>query len=232
MSKRSSDQVIIIPAAGFGRRVGAPLAKELLPRPLGSFFAGRPLIEPSLYLAEHNNCLAHIITRENKCNLVHWINNCEYKNTQIQFVEPTKEWPETILQSERFWKERNIVLLPDVDFSPTNILSHIFESLNSYDTAWATFIPHDYNLQTWGAITEREKGIYHCEKPDSWDENAKAWGVFGFRKNCGRQLLQQLLESSFDHQWRQIPGRSYLCNLEYFKDLTRAEVYSCSTPTA
>jgi hypothetical protein len=217
-------QKIIIPAAGYGRRVGQPEAKELLPRPKGSYLEGRPMIAMALRLAENLQLPAHIILREEKQTLIRWLEDYPYKNIKIQLTPPTQEWPETILMSKGFWAEENVMLLPDVDFKPHDIVGEIFKKLQSFDVAWATFQPENGELATWGAVDvlNDENSLGHAEKPHEWPPSAQAWGVFGFRSEAGQKLLEQMLKSTLDHQWRPVPGRYTTLEMTEFRDLTRS----------
>ena len=92
----SLETKIIIPAAGFGTRVGSPEAKEML-----ILQDQQPLIDFAIQLAKENQAVAHVITRKEKKSLIAHLQNQTAVN--IQLIEPSKEWPDTILKSKDFW---------------------------------------------------------------------------------------------------------------------------------
>lgn len=219
--KSPGARLIIIPAAGFGTRMGAPEAKEMLPRPAGSHLSGEPLIAWSLRLAKLTGARVHVITRPEKKSLIDYIHTQADDSISLQMVGATKEWPETLLLSEPYWQKSNIILLPDVDFSPDTIVEDLFCKMesNESDLVFATIAKNGY--RTWGVVDQASNS--HCEKPLVATASACAWGVFGFQKEFGKAILQQMLESTFDHHWWKLPGRASFLSLERFEDLTRGK---------
>jgi GTP:adenosylcobinamide-phosphate guanylyltransferase len=217
--KSPEPRLIIIPAAGFGTRMGSPEAKEMLPRPAGVALAGEPLIAWSLSLAKLARANVHVIVRPEKKSLIDYLNTRYDLTISLQMVGSTKEWPETLLQSEPFWQKNNLVLLPDVDFAPQAIVDDLFCNMEAgaSDLVFATIEKNGY--RTWGVVDK--VSCSHCEKPLVATDSACAWGIFGFQKEFGKVLLQQMLESTFDHHWWKLPGRTDFFNLERFEDLTR-----------
>jgi hypothetical protein len=233
----------LIPAAGYGRRVGSPEAKELF---LRQNVKAEPLIEQPLRLARECGARAVVVTRSEKKSLV---DHLSQRDCELLFVPPTRDWAESLLLSKPHWQDMNLICLPDVEFSPHSIMDKMFDGLLSHDVVFATFQPKDFEvtadravvtlssekikpachsktiqkLKAWGVVDVANHR--HCEKPQSMppeDADLRAWGLFGFRREFGEQLLQQMLDSTFDHQWRLLPGRIQYLSLTDFFDLTRS----------
>ena len=225
---------IIIPAAGYGTRVGSPQSKELLI----DENTGRPLIDRALGIQDlinrnhnrnHNHEViihTHVITRAEKKDLIEYV---ETRGVQAQIITPSKEWPDTVLQSANFWTDKNLLILPDTIWEPNEIILGMLDSLDHVDVAVATFDTQD--LQSFGAFVNVNGEVWHAEKPansnfkdDNYDANydaAKAWGLIAFRREAGAQLFAQMLKSTFDHEWRKLAASVQFCELESFIDLTR-----------
>lgn len=216
--------LLILPAAGYGTRVGSPEAKELLPHPN----TGLPLIEKSLNLAKENNWDVHVITRKEKQSLIEFLKNYGKKknlNIEIQIVDKTKEWPDSILKSENYWHQKNIFILPDTEWNPMNAPVKLLEEINA-DSKIALGVFHVDDLSTWGAVSYKSEKVFFCEKPQEVFKreynSTKAWGLIAFDKSAGKLLFELLLESTFDHQWKVGPEIQYsIIELNSFFDLTR-----------
>jgi hypothetical protein len=207
------DRKIIIPAAGFGTRVGSPMSKELL-----SYENERPLILNSVELAKELNCRAHVITRIEKSNLIEYLK--QFNHVDIQIISPSKEWPDTILQSSSYWASKNLLILPDTIFSPKNITQQIFETLESFDICPAGFNPE--SKKTWGVYNKMSSHYELCEKPqNSLNQHFLAWGLLGFKKEIGIKLFKLILESAFDHEFKKTHFSFKSLELKTFRDLTR-----------
>lgn len=207
---------IIIPAAGFGTRVGSPEAKEVMV----SSKTGEALIDFILKEASVRQWEVHVITRKEKTSLIEHLKN--FPNVFIQFVEPTKEWPHTILQSEKFWNEKNILVLPDTYFSPVHILDDMAETLCCYQIVTATIERENYS--TWGVVNTKLKTYEVIEKPQHSfprEHSYRAWGILGFQKDIGVELFVAHLESTFHHQPINIATRAKHLPIDHFEDLTR-----------
>lgn len=207
---------IIIPAAGFGTRVGSPEAKEVMI----SSKTGDVLIDFILKAARIRDWEVHVITRIEKKSLINHLQ--QFSNIFIQLVEPTKEWPHTILQSEKYWNDKNILVLPDTFFSPVEILDDIAESLCCYQIVTAVFEKRDYS--TWGVVNTGKKTYEVIEKPKlTFPDNHlyRAWGILGFQKDIGVELFSAHLESTFHHQPINIATRAKHLPIDHFEDLTR-----------
>jgi dTDP-glucose pyrophosphorylase len=206
---------VLIPAAGFGKRVGSPPAKELL------FHEneGAPMIQWGLDLVKKSQMKAVVITRSQKTTLLDYLEKARNAYPiDICLIDSSEEWPHTILQSQAYWGEKNFVLLPDTRFAPLNILTQMSEALDSADVCFATF--HVEDKKTWGVIQPTKDGWSVAEKPGAWETNAQAWGLFSFR-TFGKNLLEQMISSGRDHQFKPIYGKVQTLSLSHFVDVTR-----------
>lgn len=208
--------------------MGSPAAKELLPDAYG-----QPLIQWALELAANRDWKAHVITRDSKQPLLEYLEKRKQAGLKlsIQLIEDSTEWPDTLLQSQPYWDDQNLVILPDTRFEPTTVLDELQETLaRGADAAFALFDTPEF--ATWGVIDPKQRRL--CEKPQEdaqalLAKGCKAWGAFGFQKNAGTELLSQMLASTFDHTWKTLPPRSQFVNLLTFEDLTRKLVASGPT---
>lgn len=223
---------LIVPAAGYGIRVGRPLAKEMLPHPK----TGNPLIVTSLEVAKNFNYSYHLITREEKTNLIAFVKAyCEKHSIPltIQEISPKGEWPQTVLSSSDFWHEKNILILPDSEFSPLNSVLRIEDSLNSNEIVLATFKVDD--PKNWGCVRNISEATFEiCEKPQepsldsiqiniskSEEEQFLAWGLIGFKNEIGKELFQNLEDSNKSHLWKRLNFKCKKVTLDLYIDLTR-----------
>lgn len=204
---------IIIPAAGYGTRVGSPESKEML-----IIENNQPLIDFSLQLASITNARSHVITRVEKKSLINYLT--PQSNVDIQLISPSREWPDTILKSKAHWGDYNLLILPDTRFEPMTIVLDLIEGLKHFDVTVGCFNPS--NLSTWGAFNLTHSTYQLIEKPrDINIENFKAWGILGFRKEIGEELFKLLLESTIDHQIKTTSFSFKAYDLNSFIDLTR-----------
>ncbi len=183
--------LVLIPAAGFGRRMGSPLAKEILP-----LRAKRPLIEAPLEWCADRHWPALVITRQEKTNLIEYLSwrnktlvgerhfsprvddlRTNTSSVDTLIVGATQDWPDTLLASRDHWHEWNLVLLPDVDFAPLEILDQIAEQMGRLSPLPNQLIvaSHDIGLDEnarrgWGFLLPTSKGVMIAEKPvESFD---------------------------------------------------------------
>lgn len=174
--------LVLIPAAGFGRRMGSPMSKELLP-----LRAGRPLIEAPLEWCADRHWPVLVITRQEKINLIEYLSRRENASdgeglsaqrpkvrktssspVDTLLVSATKDWPDTLLASGDHWHEWNLVLLPDVDFAPLEILDQMAELMNS--PKQLIVASHDVGVEAearraWGFLRPTSTGVMIAEKP-------------------------------------------------------------------
>jgi hypothetical protein len=184
---------LLVPAAGFGKRVGSPTAKELLILKNEV----KPLIEWSLELSKKYQLPAVIISREDKVDLNNYLASISRKYMlEICLITSSQEWPDTILQAEAHWAEKNIVMLPDTRFGPEVILEKMNTILTKDRFVFATFEAEILN--TWGVIRNDKNKSFIAEKPNVYKTTDQAWGLFGFQKDSGKKLLTAMLQSKGD----------------------------------
>lgn len=195
----------IIPAAGFGTRMGMrpDQSKELLPLGAG----GGPLIQDILWQCEIYNLNPLVITRKEKKDLIEY---CEKPNVHVHIIRPKGEWYDTVLASKRYWEEDNILILPDTRFSPATAIYDIEKSLELGSKA--VFALHKVSDGSkWGTI--KDYSLFE-KYPNS--TNAWAWGVIGFKKDYGEELFNSMREK----KPLKLKDSSFLI-LDDFQDVTR-----------
>lgn len=202
---------IIIPAAGFGKRVGSPPAKELFPHPQ----TGKPLIEEALLKAKTVGAPL-VITRSDKTALIDYLVE---QNVEHQLIDATREWSNTVLASEPYWLENNLLLLPDTDFTPLSILPNLIEGLKNHPVTLGVFPVQD--ASSWGMIKGDEKKLMIADKPRMGFSHIQAWGLIGFKKDVGVKLFSALAESNVDGSWKKTDLDFKTYKLANFVDLTR-----------
>lgn len=198
----------LIPCAGFGTRVKMlpHQAKELLPDE-----DGKVTIEWSLKLCEKHHIEPVIITRPEKEEFNQYL-----RNRGIKYVFPEgKSVGESLLSAEDLWLDYNVVILPDTRFEyPKTLFQDMLHSMElGNECVFACFKVEDY--QNWGIVCKNR----FYEKPirDFYPEdNAWAWGVFGFTKEYGFTLLRNYYKHSI--LTLENPGYFYIHN---FRDISR-----------
>lgn len=215
-SKLSEKPLIIVPAAGFGTRVGSPMAKEMLVR--GS---DKPLIHFVLDLAEAFHWPTHVITRKEKSNLIDYLS--AFEENKIQLVEPTIEWPATILNAKDYLHEWNFLILPDTQFSPTTMLKKMWENRNKSLVHYACFSIENYDH--WGIVSQKNDEYFISEKCFSNEDPTQfnsflAWGFILFHRDAF-PVFELHLQSTIEKRKMKInyPVTTYL--LDSFVDLGR-----------
>lgn len=148
-----------------------------------------------------------VISRPEKQDLISHISG----RTKTILIEPSGEWPETILASENFWGSRNIMVLPDTRFSPTTILADIEKSL-SLGCSGVIAVHEVSDPDKWCVVDDYRL----IEKPVS--SKAKyAMGVIGFSKVYGQRLFTAISKRNTKFE---LQDTGFLF-LDEFKDLTR-----------
>ena len=216
--------LVIIPAAGFGRRVGAPNSKEIL-KLAGS---DEPLIERAFRECEGRDWPIHLITRPEKTDLLAYCQQRAPKNLSLQLVGPTQEWPATVLLSEPYWQEWNLLFLPDLIFEP----SHVLDQMLVFAKDEISLIAAGLETEApglWGCLRVEGDGFSICEKPKDLKE-AWAWGFLLFKKSFGKPLFESLLAPAGNDpsdsgaeikRWHKFTETCKTLDLLEMKDLTR-----------
>lgn len=212
---------LLIPAAGYGTRVGSPPSKELLLDEQQD-----PLIDFSLRLARKRGWRVHVITRVDKTQLVQyleakWRPQFEHE-LSVQLILSSSEWPDTLLQSEPYWTQENLIVLPDTVFGPESILDEMAKRLafGKCDLVYAGTCQE--SLIQWGVVqlNDQKTKVTIFEKC-STDQKGWAWGVMGFDKVVGVEVLKAHLKSTLTRTPVDLVVRAELINLGRFQDLTR-----------
>lgn len=200
----------IIPAAGYGTRVGMKpnQSKEMLPDP---GYKRQPIIQYSLDLCKAFNMDPIVITREDKKDLRQYL----YDNQiEEQLIDVKGEWDQTVLASQIHWYENNMLILPDTRFSSFKCIEDIQRGLKLGNNAVMAL--HEVtDPSKWGIIDttyslwEKPKGII-CGFGKQW-----AWGLIGFKDMYGQELFSNVQYSSL--KLKNV-GFTYL---DKFEDITR-----------
>jgi len=220
-----TDFQLILPAAGFARRLGGPKAKELLLNE-----QGEPLINAWLNWAASQNIPVHVITRQEKTELIEHLKEWRQKMAaplSVQIIEPTIEWPETLLQSQVYWAQNIIVGLPDSILHPLSVLSAALTRLTQEARLELIYgvLENAPDLEKMGGICDSntkapgtELKIF--EKPfgnELEEEKFQAWTFMAFKKDRGEQILQTHLRSTLERvplaikiNWLKMPVVSYI----------------------
>lgn len=207
---------LLIPAAGYGRRMGSPPAKEMLLRK----GADEPLIAAPLRWAAERQWRAVVITRPEKRPLIDYLQKCDGQ-PELVLLEASQDWQHSLLQAEALWSDHNIIVLPDVEFSPIAALDQMATLLNNNNEVVAA--QHTVvDPAQWGHVWLSSAGeIAVVEKPTGFDKYDCAWGLLGFKKSIGHQLLHTLWESQTAKKTLTVRGSLATVRLQSFVDLTR-----------
>lgn len=216
---------LLIPAAGFGKRVGSPEAKELL------VVQGEtsPMIEWGLELAKEFALPATVITRKEKISLRRYLESQRDSTAtkiHVHCIEASVDWPDSLLQAKALWANHNIVLLPDTRFAPRSILLKMQQALTEHAAVYACF-PSPQDFEAWGYVRKESEFLNAptleiFEKPGhAPKEGFFPWGVFGFRRESGEELLLAHLESTKLRECRRLPMNTSLVPLDFFEDVAR-----------
>lgn len=209
---------VVLPAAGYGTRMGSPEAKEMLINPK----TGKKFIQFSLEQAKLIAADIVLIIRKEKQELKLWVTEfCVQNDIHLKVIEtqPTTEWPETVLASEAYWGDYNILLLPDTDWQAVNLLKTLVSSLltEKLDIIYAVFKTDKLN---WGFV-RTDSCLQLCEKPTTNLDSFSAWGIIGFTKEVGNALFKAHLDSTFDHQIKSLTFKAKTLEMSEFNDRTR-----------
>lgn len=202
----------LIPCAGYGTRMRMQPheAKELLPDE-----EGNPTIEWSLNICKKYNIEPVIITRSEKLEFIEYL-----KNNNINYIIGGGESTgESILNTKEQWGDYNIVILPDTRFDyPETLFHDMLKGMKlGNDCTFALFNVEDHH--NWGVVCDNT----FYEKPKkifTQEDNALAWGLFGFKKSYGETLLTNYNITSEPLKLTN-PGYYFI---ENFRDISRKYV--------
>lgn len=208
--------LVLLPAAGFGRRAGSPESKEMLPDE-----TGRPLIDWAIDQAFARGWPVHVILRPQKVSLIRHLKKRQEEGAlSLQEIRGSLECSHSLLLSRHHWRENNIVILPDTRWQPTNALDSLAAKLQEFAAAYGTFpitAPEE-----WGTVSLGNQAVRIAEKCGG-PGSLTAWGLLGFRRAAGVPLLAAHLES---HLRRSVQEAAIACTqvpLQSFVDLTRPD---------
>lgn len=211
---------ILLPAAGWGSRMGYPNAKEILLNPQ----TGQPFIQYALESVLGLDVHCVVITRSEKKDLLAWLTVYKKENPSVSiepyFVTSTEEWPDTLLKTKSIWTDFNIVLLPDTDWKPKTMSLQLQQQLATSHAVYGVF---NTTKKNWGFVKAESERLSIVEKPLNIPAGFQAWGLFGFRKEAGEEILQAHLQSTKDHEIKDISVATAIVRLEEFNDRTRGE---------
>ncbi len=203
-----SNTLCIIPAAGLGTRMGMKPneSKEMLIDPC----THEPIIKWGLDLCRKHHIEPLVVTRKEKVDLIDYLAQ-QGVNTLI--IEPSGEWPDTVLASQHLWKENNILLLPDTRFSPENSLKWVEESLIL--NKGSVFALHKVeDMSKWGGVSASG----YTEKPAN-NTPGYAWGLIGFQDKFGVRIFKDM---SIPNKLNFHVASNNFLFLDKFVDLTRS----------
>ena len=236
---------MIIPAAGWGRRVGSPASKELWPHPR---YPQQSYLSVAVALAEQLQLKPLVLSRDSKKELNQWLHS-SLSADEFLIMPETREWVDTLLGSAAYWETKNILFLPDAWFEPAKkALQEIVSALDDVEWAWGMHqVPlsevaswgvllsrsKEWGDSLWASINHKERGgdefhpIWAWEKPSSLSlikglSVLGAWGVLGFRGTVQAYQFWRAYEKT---RYRQtpvlVPGTSFIVSLSSFIDGTR-----------
>jgi hypothetical protein len=210
-------QMAIIPSAGYGHRVGRPPAKELLPHPE---FKSKSYLEVAIEICEEFNLFPLIISRQDKDALNQFVLE-KLGPSHLLTLSKTDEWTDSVKQSLDFWGDKNLLLLPDVFFSPRGAIHNILMALNHNEMVLGIHKIEPTTSPLWGVVDTIKGTVW--EKPTSVDAfQATAWGLIGFRGGKASKQFWIEYHLSFKEQRPvNLPTPFKFVELERFVDLTR-----------
>lgn len=214
-----SRPLVVIPAAGYGQRVGSPPAKELMNHP---HYKNLTFMDAAIQKIHEWGGEPFVITRKNKNALVEWLiqNNVSYF-----LIDESPEWVSTLIQSSFFWREKNLLLLPDSEFLPLNIGKLLIDDLDRYPMSVATHLVTDG--QYWGTLKCEENlespfWTFYEKYKNTSEPVSLAWGLIAFRGTLeSLKFWYQYEKSQISQTGVSVSFSLILRELEQYKDLQR-----------
>lgn len=211
--------LVILPCAGFGRRVGSPPAKELLP-----LRNGQPLIDGPLLDAKHLHWDSVVVSRIEKRELNHYLAT-HFADTKLHLCQETEEWPQSVLESSKYWKTWNLLVLPDTAYSPEDIWLQMFRAIEAGTKLVVAEHPVS-QAKLWGRVFIEGHQVLLAEKTDlQMLDSSMAWGLLLFHRSIGQALFDGFIESRKENTAIRLsqcqPDNVKFVGLQSFTDLTR-----------
>jgi dTDP-glucose pyrophosphorylase len=205
----------IIPAAGFGSRVGSPPAKELLLHPNGQRF-----IDHTIDLAYKLNTQVLVISRKDKHALNEYLIEKQKhdKRLSLLLIDQTPEWTWSVQLASPYFHQKNILLLPDSDWGTFDVGKDLLKSLDSSEISVGVFQVE--NPKVWGMIEVKENSLFMGEKPLK-TESHLAWGLISFQGSFGKIFWEKYKTTSQQHHMIPISTHFKILKLQWFRDLSR-----------
>jgi hypothetical protein len=206
-SEKLNSPCALIPAAGFGTRMGTPPAKELLPHP---YFKNKNFLEICLESCQKLSVSPLVISRKDKTELNDFLSK---NKIPYILINHSLDWQDSILQSISLWQEENLVLLPDTYYNPLSQVQMTVMKLKEVSLSFTYFKVSD--SKNWGGIKFDSNEVLIVEKKTGFNY---AWGHLGFKKEIGSKLFKSLLQ---DKEFK-FHGRFSAQLIDTFIDLTRS----------
>lgn len=208
--------LVIIPAAGWGIRVGSPPAKELLTHPQ---FPQYSFLEYTLTLCKRFELDPLVISRKDKSVLNEWLAS-HLPSNQYLIVATTSEWTDTVLQTHKLWRSKNIVLLPDTVWQPWDAINDLILALEQ--NSLALLLHQVIDPENWGMVSQDQI----IEKPQNRALSfLGAWGLIAFTNQPAILEFWQKYHLSRQNQKAiDLPSQTWIGYLKEFKDLTRIKI--------
>lgn len=203
----------IIPAAGFGTRVGMKPgeSKEML---IWDKEAPNRVIDYSLNLCKEAGLEPLVISRAEKEDLNTYLRG---KGIEPVIIEPKGEWMDSILAVEEYWGWRNILMLPDTRYNNSlEIIKQMMFQILTNQGCLSLGLHYVDNGSKW-CIWSEDRLI---EKPKAGGDPGWAFGVVGFNKQYGKMILEELSETKMSII---APETPQFLLIENFIDITRGD---------
>lgn len=210
---------VILPCAGIGSRLNLPYSKEL-----HRISFNLSLIDITLNLCKDNEKYIHeiiIITVPQKKDLINYIKNRWSNKFKIKFCYFNNnyfEWAGSVLSAKRFFKDKNMVLLPDTIISTgkVNFFETMIKYLENNDVVFAIKGEKRVSkIKNLGALyVKNNKVLRFCDKPQkNISDYNSYWCSFGFTKKNSEKLLYLMMKSI---RKEKVSLESELINASYF----------------
>lgn len=204
--------ICVIPAAGLGTRVGMKRheSKEMLYVKAEK----QRVIDYSLKLCKKHGIRPIVVSREEKKDLNDY---CTKKGVDVCLIDDSKEWADSVYQSNPYWGESNILIFPDTRWENSDAtIKKIKFDMSRVGVRISLGVLEVEDMSKWCGLyyynsTLIEKHIHMKSTP------GLAFGVIGFSKYAGLKTFEEIRVSGRVS----IPPETQFFELEGFKDITR-----------